>query len=95
MPNQVMLEQVKEQVNQLSWHDQLKLITHISEQLSKMPDDEDEKTDNLLQKQREIEAKRILARCEAVGRLWKGNFDVVEDIRQMRKERDEQIWQSK
>jgi hypothetical protein len=43
----------------------------------------------------EIEAKRILARCKAFGRLWKGNFDVVENIRQMREERGEQIWQSK
>lgn len=36
MPSQVMLEQVKEQVNQLSWHDRIRLITYISEQLSDM-----------------------------------------------------------
>jgi len=91
MSEQISLEHIKEQVNKLSWHDQLKLISYISERLSDASFDERKEINDSLQKQREKEAKRLLARCKAVESLWKGNFDVVEDIRQMREERDEQI----
>jgi len=95
MSGNITLEQIKKQVNQLSWHDQLRLVSYISDQLSNIAFAKDEDADDLLQKQREKEAVRILERCKAVGRLWEGKFDVVEEIRQMREERDEQIWPSK
>lgn len=95
MSNQVTLDQIKEQVNLLSWHDQLTLIGYISEQLSSMPVDIEKNNNDLLQKQRDIEAERLIARCKAVGRMWKGNFDAIEDIRQIREERDEKICSNK
>jgi hypothetical protein len=95
MSNKATLEKVKEQANQLSWHDQLKLVNYISDQLGNITFDKDNDMDDFLRKQREREASRILERCKAVGRLWKGKFDAAEDIRQMREERNEQIWQSK
>lgn len=48
-----------------------------------------------LQKQREKEADEILALCDAVAEKWSGPFDVVEDIRKLREERDESICSSK
>jgi len=94
MSNKATLEKVKEQADQLSWHDQLRLVSYVSDQLSNITFDKDE-DDDFLRKQREREASRILERCKAVGRLWRGKFDAAEDIRQMREERDEQIWPSK
>jgi len=41
---------------------------------------------------RQQEADRLLALCDATAELWEGEFDAAEDIRQMRRERDEQIF---
>lgn len=97
MSEQVSLEHIKEQVNQLSWHDQLNLISYISERLSSISpiNLEAEILEEALQKQREKEANEILALCDAVAEKWSGPFDVVEDIRKLREERDESIWPSK
>ena len=52
MSDRATLEKVKEQANQLSWHDQLKLVSYISDQLSNIDFDKDE-NDDFLRKQRE------------------------------------------
>jgi hypothetical protein len=95
MSDQATLEQVKEQVNQLSWHDQIQLITYISEQLSNIAIPEANVSEMDSQKQREKEADEILALCDAVAKKWSGPFDAVEDIRKLREERDESIWPSR
>jgi len=96
MSNQVTLEQLEQQVMQLSPQEQLKLVMHISERLSAMPlgvpmmrDEES------LRRQREKEADELLALCDAAAEMWEGTFDAAEEIRLMRWNRDEQIWPSK
>jgi hypothetical protein len=97
MSAQVTLEQLEQQVAQLPLHEQLKLVAHISERLSfavqAVPIAVDEDS---LQQQREREREReretdeLLALCDAAAELWTGEFDAPEEIRQMRRERDEQ-----
>jgi hypothetical protein len=43
----------------------------------------------------EIEIEELLALCQAAAEMWEHKFDVVAEIRQMRAERDEQIWPTK
>jgi hypothetical protein len=43
---------------------------------------------------KEREADELLALCDEAAEMWDGKFDSAEDIRRMRKERDEQIWQN-
>jgi len=98
MPDQVTLEQLEQQISYLPIPEQLKLIAHISEQLSfaplniiKLPQDEK----NILQKQREKELNALLALCDAAADKWEGSFNAVKDIHKIRRERDEQIWSNK
>ena len=37
------------------------------------------------------EADELLAMCDTAAEMWEGEFNAAEDIRQMRRERDEQI----
>lgn len=96
MSNQEVLEQLERQVAQLPPQEQLKLMAHISERLSTMPlstlatvDEES------LQRGKERKADELVALCDAAAEMWRGEFDAVEEIRQMRQERDEQIWPSR
>jgi hypothetical protein len=86
------LQEIEQQATQLSLNEQLKLIAYISEQLSVIPL---ELAEENIRKQREKEADEILALCDEAAEMWEGKFDSAEDIRRIRKERDEQIWQSK
>ena len=96
MSNQMTLEQLEQQVMRLSPQEQLKLVMHISERLSAMPlgapmmrDEES------LRRQREKEADELLALCDAAAEMWEGAFDAAEEIRLMRRDRDEEVWPSK
>jgi len=95
MSKRMTLEQLEQQITQLLPQEQLKLVAHISARLSAMPlaaptvaDEES------LRLQREKEADELLARCDAAAQMWEGQFDAAEEIRQMRRDRDEQIWLS-
>jgi hypothetical protein len=44
-----------------------------------------------MREQRETEADKLLHLVDEVAQLWEGEFDVVEDVRQMRKMRDDQL----
>ena len=96
MSNQEVLEQLERQVAQLPPQEQLKLMAHISERLSTMSPSMLMVTDEeSLQRQRERDADELLALCDAAAEMWRGEFDAVEEIRQMRQERDEKIWPSR
>jgi hypothetical protein len=97
MASPVTLEELAQQTAQLPPHEQLKLVALISGRLSlaaqAMPvaaGDEES-----LRQQREREADELLALCDTAAELWKGEFDAAEEIRQMRRERDERVWPSK
>jgi len=95
MPVKINFEQLKQQVTQLPPAEQLKLVTHICEELNAMtfsPKQIVAKDEALL---RQKEADELLAMCDAAAEMWEGELDAVDDIRQMRQERDEQIWASK
>jgi len=96
MSNQISLEQLEHQVAQLPPQEQLKLVARISERLSTMPlsmltvvDEES------LRRERGRDTDELLALCDTAAEMWKGEFDAAEEIRQMRQERDEQIWPSR
>lgn len=92
MSNPMALEQLERQVAQLPTQEQLKLLAHISEQLSIMsPSMLTIVGEESLRRQREREADELLALCDAAAEMWRGEFDAAEEIRQMRQERDEQI----
>jgi len=86
MAIQTTLEQLEQQITRLPVHEQLKLIARISERLSTPLD---------IEKQHAGDADELLALCDAVADMWEGEFDAAQEIRQMRQERDEQIWPSK
>ena len=81
------LEQLEQQITRLPVREQLKLIARISERLSNAPLD--------IEKQLAEDADEILALCDAAADMWEEKFDAAQEIRQMRQERDEQIWPSK
>ena len=95
MTNQVTLEQLEQQIAQLQLHEQLELIARISEQLSAKSLDKLTVVEEALPRQREREADELIALCDAAAEMWEGEFDAAQEIRQVRQERDEQIWQNK
>ena len=89
------LEQLEHQVDQLPPNEQLKLVTHITQRLSAVPFASQTEADaESLRQQREKEVDELLTLCDTAAEMWKGKFDAVEEIRQMRRDRDEQIWPS-
>lgn len=91
----VTFDELKQKATQLAMTEQLKLVSYICEQLTAQPLASKtlvSKDDALL---RQKEADKLLALCDAAAEMWEGEFDAAEDIRQMRRERDEQIWASK
>jgi len=42
--------------------------------------------------QQSSDADKLLALCDAAAEMWNGTFDAVQDIHQVRQQRDEQIW---
>jgi hypothetical protein len=90
MSNQVTLEQIEQQVMQLSPQEQLKLVMHISERLSAMP-----LVVPMMRDEESLRRQRGKEACDAAAEMWEGTFDAAEEIRLMRWDRDEQIWPSK
>ena len=84
MATRTTLEQLEQQITQLPMRDQLKLIARISERLS-----------ITMEKPGTEDADELLALCDAAAEMWEGEFDTAQEIRQMRRERDEQIWPNK
>jgi len=78
------LEQLEREVARLTVQEQLRLVTRIVERLSL----------TLLERdmQQPSDADELLALCDAAAEMWNGTFDAVQDIRQVRQKRDEQIW---
>ncbi len=78
------LEQLEREVTRLTVQEQLRLITHVIEHLRL----------TLLEgeTQQPSDADKLLALCDAAAEMWNGAFDAVQDIRQVRQHRDEQIW---
>jgi len=87
MATQTRLEQLEQQITRLPVREQLRLIARISERLSIAPLD--------IEKPGAADADELLALCDAAADMWEGEFDATREIRQMRQERDEQIWPSK
>lgn len=80
------LEELEQEITALPLRDQLRLIAHISKRLSKVPLGDG--------KQGIDDPDRVLAICDAAAQMWEGDFDACEDLRKIRKERDEQVWLS-
>jgi len=74
--------------------EQLKLLARISEWLSVLLRQFREGAEALVQREREARAEAVLALCDAAAAQFAGASNAVEDIRQMREERIEQICQS-
>jgi len=90
----ITFNQLNQQVALLPPTEQLKLAAHICERLTDhvfIPATPIVKDAAVL---RQKQAKKLLALCDAAAEMWEGEFDSAEDIRQMREERDEQVWAS-
>ena len=81
MSNRMTFEQVEQLAVQLPPPEQLKLVAHISEQLSGMI------PLKRAQREREAMADALLAELDAIADSIEGAFDSAEDIRQIREER--------
>ncbi len=94
MESTVKLEQVEALAMQLPAAERLKLAARLCERAS-----EDAKGFPVGpvpgRRWSEEEIQRERARLDAAAALWEGQFDAAAEIRQMRAERDEQIWPSK
>ena len=91
MSNKEALKQLEQQVDQLPPHEQLKLVTHISERLSELipmslPSDEKQ-----ARQEREEAADTLMAELDEIAESIEGEFDSAEDIRQIREERTNRI----
>ena len=82
-------EQLEEYVVQLEPQEQLQLVARISERLSAifLPT---AKTISPMQERQE-EVNRLLALCDEAAEMWEGSFDAVEDVRQMRQEKENNL----
>ena len=90
----ISVEQLNQQAALLSPTEQLKLAADICERLTDytfIPTTPTVKDAVVL---RQKKAKELLALCDAAAELWENEFDSAEDIRQMREERDGQVWES-
>ena len=88
------VDQLNQQAALLPPTEQLKLVAHICERLTDhtfIPATPTVKDAAAL---RQKKAKELLALCDAAAEMWEDEFDSAEDIRQMREERDEQVWAS-
>ena len=88
MSSKATLEQVEQLVMQLPPTEQLNLMAHISEQLSRLgmtvlPSDDAEQAP----REREAMADALLQELDTIAESIEGEFDSAEDIRQMREER--------
>lgn len=95
MTSKTTLEQMEQQIDQLPVHERLKLIAYISQRLSTITLDSHVGGEETLQQHREMEAEELLALCDAAAEMWEGEFDAAEEIRQIRQDRDEQLWPSR
>ena len=93
MAESLTLAQVEALAVQLPPQEQLKLMAHISAQLSELPRLTPETDEEQLRRERLARTKAILALCDAAAERFDGESDAVEDIRRMRDERIEQICQ--
>lgn len=78
------LERLEYEVIRLPIQDQLRLILRVIERLSVIPLERET--------QHPESADELLALCDAAAEMWNGAFDAVHEIRQIRQQRDEQIW---
>ena len=88
-------EELQKRLTSLPPAEQLKLMAHLCEQLNSSLFSKKSEVTNEWAQKREIGADELLALCDAAAEMWEGEFDVAEEIRQMRQERDEQTWPSR
>jgi hypothetical protein len=85
MYSHVTLEQVEQLTRQLPLTEQIKLLTHLSEQLSSTTTPRPEV--DLAPRERQAKADALLQELDAIAESIEGQFDSAEDIRQIREER--------
>jgi len=85
------LEQVKELVAQLPPQEQLKLMAHISGQLSQPPPSGQESRVHRPGRDYAARVEEFLAACDQLAEQIEGEFDAAEDLRQIREERAERL----
>jgi len=78
MSHQVTVEQLEQQVMQLSPQEQLKLVMYIPERLSAMPLVPIVRDEESLRRQREKETDELLALCDAAAEMWETTSDTME-----------------
>jgi hypothetical protein len=89
--NTVTFEQVEQLAVQLPPPEQLKLVAHLSEQLSGLLKTVQPLDMELTRQKREAIANALLAELDTLAESIEGQFDSAEDIRQIREERTNRL----
>lgn len=92
MATTVTLEHLEELVDQMPPEAQLRLVWHITGRLTSFPA-LTQAFGPSAQRDRKARAEAILTLCDAAAERFVGESDAAEDIRQMRKERIDQLCQ--
>jgi hypothetical protein len=91
MSERVTLEQVEQLAMQLPPAEQLKLMAHISERLSRLETMVSPSDAGRMKREREATADALIQELDAIAESIEGEFDSAEDIRQIREERANQL----
>jgi hypothetical protein len=87
MAERATLEHVEQLAQQLPPSQQLKLVSHLSEQLSRSGRMGPSATREKAKQEREALAAALLQELDAIAESIEGEFDSAEDLRQIREER--------
>ena len=85
------LDQVEQSVMQLSPTEQLKLMAHISDKLSRLGITVPRADEEQVQREREAMADALLQELDTIAESIEGEFDSAEDIREIREERGNRL----
>ena len=85
------LDQVEQSVMQLPPTEQLKLMAHISDNLSRLGITVQRADAEQVQMEREAMADALLQELDTIAESIEGEFDSAEDIREIREERGNRL----
>lgn len=85
------LDQLEQSVMQLPPNEQLKLMAHMSDKLSRLGITVPRADAEQVQREREARADALLQELDTIAESIEGEFDSAEDIREIREERGNRL----
>jgi len=84
MSVQATLDELKQQITELPFREQLKLVADIGDRLSAIPLTSPQLQSEQVQMKKMAHVDAWIAECEKVAELWEGSFDSASDLRRIR-----------